>query len=296
MNFPGLLRRALERNVRKATSGLRNEEVGIALSGGVDSCSLLAACLRVGVRPVVFSYTPDTHVSTDHDYAMNNSLLHDLRFHSVPFHMTGDCFEWSARKVIELGYRTKMQVESLAPMTRIAEVAAWAKVKVLLTGDQADGFYINGNWISRNYDRAQGIPGPQRKHVREDGDAKRIDVLRGIYWDEDRGNCGAVGRVCESYGVQAVFPYRDQKIAHLFRGLHWREVNEPRLKEPAWQAFPEMHIGGRSDGIFVRPTPVNLHRGDSRFAETMGRTLMARFPGPWKTPTGLYAAMARGEA
>lgn len=282
--LPTLLRRRLEMNVRR--TGL----VGVALSGGIDSCSILAACLRRGMRPVVISYSPDTHESTDHRYARENAAALGLRFYSVPVDMSPGALETLARTVIRFGYKTKMQVESLAPMVRIAEAAKVTGVSVLYTGDQADGYYINGNWISRNYDRARKIPGPERKHVMLDKDSKRIDELRRIYWEEDRGNCAAVQSLCAAKGIRAIMPYRDERIAAAFSGTHWREVNEPRLKQPAWEAFPEL---GQS--IAVRATPVNLHRGDSFFADVMGKRLMARFPGPWRTPVGLYAAMARGE-
>jgi asparagine synthetase B (glutamine-hydrolysing) len=270
--------------------------VAIALSGGVDSCSVLAACLREDIQPTVISYTPDTHPSTDWEYANNNARMHALPFRTAMVDMSPESLYEMARKVIMMGYKTKMQVESLVPMLAIAHAARVADVEVLLTGDQADGYYINGNWISRNYDRAQGVPGPLRKHVKEDKDTERIDALRHLYWTEDRANTAAVAAICAEEGVRAVMPYRSTKLYRVFLGTHWREVNEPRLKEPAWQAFPEMHTGGRSGGIWVRKAPVNLHRGDSRFAETMGRELMALKPGPWKTPTGLYAAIAKGEA
>ena len=284
------LRRAL---VNQAVN-LPRKNIGIALSGGVDSCTLLAACLRASVRPIVLSYTPDTHTSTDFLYAKHNAEKLGLPFIPVHFPMTREGFEGAARRVIRLGYKTKMQVESMAPMTAIAKTASKYGVEVLLTGDQADGYYINGNWISRNYDRARGIPGIERKHVRYDQDAKRIDDLRHIYWTEDRGNCLAVQKLCAKYGVQAVMPYRFHRIRDAFAGKHWREVNEPRLKEPAWQAFPEMGLERTAD-IWVRPTPMNLHRGDTMFAQVMGQTLMGAMPGPWRTPTGLYSAMARGE-
>jgi asparagine synthetase B (glutamine-hydrolysing) len=286
--LPTLLRRRLEVNVLRT-----KVHVGIALSGGIDSCSVLAACLRRGMRPTLISYTPSTHESTDYQYAKNNAALLGLPFYGAKVDMRPARLEYLARYLTSMGYRTKMQVESLAPMVSIAQMAQAAGVAVLYTGDQADGYYINGNWISRNYDRAQGIPGPERTHVREDPDAERIDKLRDLYWDQDRGNCAAVEQVCAAFGVRAVMPYRDPKMRELFRGYHWREVNEPRLKEPVWQAYPELRAEGVG-GIWVRPAPVNLHRGDSRFAEMMGKTMLELFPA-YKTPLGVYGAMARGE-
>jgi asparagine synthetase B (glutamine-hydrolysing) len=284
MTLPMLLRRRLMANIPKG-----EQRVAVALSGGVDSCSVLAACLRAGLDPIVISYTPDTHLSTDYRYARKTAEAHDLRWQGVGVSMSPENLLEDARMVIGMGYRTKMQVESLVPMITIAREAQHVGATVLLTGDQADGYYINGNWMSRNYDRSQGIPGPERQHVRLDKDSQRIDVLRRMYWDQDRGNCGAVQRIAAEFGVKAVMPYRDPKILRLFLGLHWSEVNEPRLKEPAWRAFPELGVG-----ISVRDKPVNLHRGDSYFAETFGKTMLEMFP-QYKTPLGVYGGIARGE-
>ena len=284
MSLPTLLRRRLMANLPK-----RGPRVAIALSGGVDSCSLLAACLRKGIDPVVISYTPDTHMSTDYQYARANAEKHGLRWQGIAVDMSPRRLLERARLVVGLGYRSKMQVESLVPMVAIAQEAAFFGCTVLLTGDQADGYYINGNWISRNYDRARGIPGPERQHVRYDHDSTRIDALRRLYWDQDRGNCGAVQRIAAGFGVRAVMPYRDEKIAALFSGLHWNEVNLPRLKEPEWLAFEEL-----GTSIVVRDAPVNLHRGDSYFADNFGKAMMEMFP-QYRTPLGVYGGLARGE-
>jgi asparagine synthetase B (glutamine-hydrolysing) len=288
--LPSLLRRELVNSVRFA----KGKRVGLALSGGVDSCSILAACTLAGVEPVVLSYTPATHESTDYRYAADNAAMLGLPFLPVRVDMGPDNLERLARFVIMRGYRTKMQVESLAPMVAIAEVAHRHNIHYLLTGDQADGYYINSNWFSRNYDRAHGVPGPERHPVREDADAKRIDELRDLYWEEDRGNCEAVSRMLEDFSIMGVMPYRNRKIAAAFRGKHWREVNLPRLKEPVWQAFEDCMSMTSGRDIAVRRVPVNLHRGDSRFADTLGKTLHTKYP-QYKTPLGVYGGIARGE-
>jgi len=283
--------RQLRECLAKETSQRNGGRIGIALSGGVDSCSVLGALLDNGIVPVVVSYRPDTHDTIDHQYAEQTSEACGLTFVSAVVPMDVHSLKHDAQVLTKRGYKTKLQVECLAPMLGVLRAADRAGVSILYTGDQADGYYINNNWMARNYDRAHGVPGPQRKPVSEDRDSQRIDELRRIYWEEDRSCSQALVALGKEIGVQVRVPYRSPAMRQAFRGTHWRDVNTPRLKEPVWLAY-DSHFNRTFP---VRDKPTNLHRGDTMFAETMGRTLMAHLPGPWRTPTGLYAAMARGE-
>lgn len=284
--------RQLKSVLRNQTKQRHGARIGVALSGGVDSCSVLAALLGNGIAPVIISYTPSTHESTDHLYARETAAAVGLSFHSAVVPMDAHSLKHDARVLVNRGYYTKLEVECLAPMLEVLRTAEEAGVGILYTGDQADGYYINNNWMARNYDRSQGIPGPLRKPVSQDTTAKRIDKLRHIYYTEDRSCSEALIALGKEIGVQVRVPYRALAMRQVFLGTRWVEVNQPRLKEPTWLAYEQEW---RARGIGVRSKPVNLHRGDSRFAEIMGSTLMAHLPGPWKTPTGLYAAMMRGE-
>lgn len=284
----------IRKNIRKAVKKNAVGRFGIALSGGVDSCSILAEMLSMGLRPVVISYTPSTHASTDFKMASKNAEVNGLEFVPAVVNMDADSLEANARELTSKGYRTKLEVECMAPLLTIIEMARMAGVTSLFTGDQSDGFFINNNWMSRNFDRARGIPGYLRRPVSEDEDAWRIDQLRDIYWNEDRSCSESVQRLGDDAGVAITVPYRSEKIREAFRGSHWNDVNLPRYKEPIRLAYSEWFETGK---IAVLDKPVNLHRGDSFFAETMGRTLMAvpHLQGSWKTPSGLYGAMFRGD-
>lgn len=268
--------------------------VGLALSGGVDSCSILAAMLLNGKKPVILSYTPDTHESTDFQMARQCAGDLGLEFVPVVVPMEASVLEATVREIIDNGYKTKLEVECMTPMLHVLEAAEKAGIHCLFTGDQADGFFINNNWMARNFDRARGIPGYLRTAVKTDDDPWRIDQLRDIYWFEDRSCQQALKHIARSRnGLVLEVPYRDQAIREAFMGTLWRDVNVPRIKEPIRLAFKDV-LNVR---IPTRPLPVNLHKGDSYFAERMGRMLMEQphLKGPWKTTTGLYAAMSRDE-
>lgn len=284
--------RQLRACLKEETKQKHGARIGIALSGGVDSCSVLGALLDNGIRPVVVSYRPSTHDTLDHQHARQAAHLLDLSFVSAVVPMDFNSLREDALSLTKRGYKTKLEVECLTPMLEVLRCTSEVGVGILYTGDQADGYYLNNNWMARNYDRAHGIPGPQRRPVSEDKDSVRIDELRDIYYREDRSCSGALVALGKEIGIQVRVPYRALAMRQAFHGTHWRDVNTPRLKEPVWLAYA--HHFNRS--FKVRDKPMNLHRGDTMFADTMGRTLMVGIPGPWRSPTGLYAAMARGEA
>lgn len=270
-------------------AGLR---VAVALSGGVDSCSILAALLANRMDPLVVSYTPAGRESTDFVMARDAAKKFDLDFAPAIVDMSPSALEDYARDIIDLGYHQKVQVECLAPLITIHRTAREAGALVVFTGDQADGFFALSKWASHNADRAAGIPRGERTNVQQDTTSDRIDYLRRRYWELDKSCSEGVKLLGRQRGVEVVVPYRDEVIAKAFVGSLWSEVNKPRLKEPIRLAFEEWLCD-----IPTRKLPVNLHKGDSEFAVTMGKTLLAQphLQGPWKSPTGLYAAMARGE-
>lgn len=270
-------------------SGLR---VALALSGGVDSCSILAAMLECDMEPIIVSYTPEGRQSTDFTMAKAAARRFGLRFCPAVVDMSAEALEANARTVISAGFHQKVQVECLAPLITIHRTAKEAGAQVLFTGDQADGFFALSKWASHNADRAAGVPRGLRTNVQQDTTPERIDHLRRRYWQLDKSCSEGVKLLGHWEGLEVVVPYRDPIIAKAFVGSLWSEVNKPRLKEPIRQAFERWW-----DDIPTRKLPVNLHKGDSEFAATMGKTLLAQphLQGSWKSPTGLYAAMARGD-
>jgi asparagine synthetase B (glutamine-hydrolysing) len=268
------------------------QPVAVALSGGVDSTCVLAALLAAGHRPTVVSYTPDARFSTDFIMAAEAAQKLELEFVPAVVNTSAKMLSADARIVIGLGYRGKVEVECLTPLVTIVGAAMEAGCQYLFTGDQADGYFANSKWASHNMERSKGVPRGERTNVQQDTDPARIDELRERYYRLDKSCSEGVKRIGARLGVKVRVPFRDGVIRDSFTGTTWRQVNRPVIKAPLHLAFPEL-----VDSVIpTRPLPVNLHKGDSHFAEDMGRILLEAFPGPWRTARGLYAAIGRGEA
>jgi len=254
------------------------DKVAVSLSGGVDSCGVLAAFLEVGLRPTCYSYTPSTHESTDFKMARQTAENMDLEFHGVIVQMEPRNLESQARYVMKHGARTKVQVESLVPIANVVALAGKLGLDVFATGDQSDGYFS----LSRS-----------ANFVRYDETSERIDNNRRDYYKKDKSCSGLIDDLCKLRGMDGLFPFRHPTIYKAFLGNTWQEVNKPRLKEPVKLAFGDWF---QPDKILTRTHQVNLHKGDSRFGDTFAEILMDHIPGDWRSPAGLYGAMRRGEA
>lgn len=265
----------------------KDARVGLALSGGVDSCAILAAMLELHLNPVLISYTPDTHESTDFVMARATADNYSLRFVPVVLSTEPKDIEMLARTVMSFGWHSVVQVEAISPFVKIAGAARRNKVDVIFTGD---GAYFA---LSRFAPALASKLGFGTDYdFRKDTTSERIDALRQDYYDHDRCCSGMLTTLFEYLSIDTCFPFRDEELFKASLGSTWREVNKPRQKEPTRIAFEEYWGEER---IQVRRQQINLHKGDSKWSEIVSSTLMERFPG-YRSPRGLYSAMARGEA
>jgi Asparagine synthase len=279
-----VIRAEVHRSVRYR----RRQKIGIALSGGADSCSILAEMLSQKLKPIVVSYTPSTHESTDFKMARATAERFDLPFKTAIVNMDADRLEAGMRYVITRGYSGKIEVESLIPMVVVAYTAKAAGVEFLFTGDQADGYFNNS--------KSSVMPEPHGKGIRTHTDSAVVDEIRRVYYEKDASCSGAIRKLGIEFGLlDVVCPYRAHLIYDAFKGALWSDVNKPRLKEPIRLAYADW-LDTDDAGIPTRPGPVNLHKGDSEFGDTLAATMLAlpKFSS-YRSPVGLYRAVARGE-
>lgn len=254
---------------------------GVLLSNGVDSNSLLAALLQNGSRPTVISFRIENYTSTDWTYARRTADLLGLPF--VDIELTTDV-ELIAQDVkfciTELGLRKKADIECFVPVMKAIDAASELGVLDLFTGAGADShFGLNRKcYVAAHIGDGQDNP-------------KWLDDFRDAYFARTNPAQTVSGK---EYGapknVNVLAPYVSHELVEIFRGKSWKSLNKPKQKMPTRDAFPEMNkwrVGSRH---------TNLQLGDSKIAENYTRLLDSRFnTGNYKSPVGIYNAMARGE-
>jgi len=278
--------------IRQAEEMKFNRPV-VALSGGVDSCAVLASLMEVGLKPVIVSYTPSTHESTDFQMARQTAENLGLPFVPCIVSMSEANLDHLARVVINHGYHSKVQVESMTPMVEIGRAAKQVGGNVLLTGDQSDGYFCLSRWAAFAYDKYMGVPTEEIVYkVKDDATSDRIDGIRKRYYENDKSCSEAIRYVlADVFELNTLFPFRDKAIYNSFNGSMWKEINKPRVKEPIRLAFSDWF--GKNK-IWVRNIQVNLHKGDSHYGDDFAEILLGKYP-QYNSGRGLYSAIHRGE-
>jgi asparagine synthetase B (glutamine-hydrolysing) len=226
---------------------IESDSVGVLLSGGIDSASIMFALLELGKKVTAYSFTIDGHVSTDFSLARRNATAFGVPF--VPVFLPRD-----------LG-ALKRDLHALA-LTRLATkktdyecgwpmIHAYGAVKepVVASGMGADGHFC----ISK-----KGMI-----HYRD-----RIDEFRlGLYSSPGYAQRPLHDFLARSFGKQACMPYLSDAMRAAFLGTTWEQVNKPKQKQPILDAFSQQFARMK-----VLPH-VNLQLGDSRIAEHMAGLL-----------------------
>lgn len=248
--------------------------VAVALSGGVDSLSVLYALLELGFRPTVYSFTLEDRESTDFRVARSEAGALGLPF--IPVVLPTDL------RLLPAWIR-----EAAAgglPPRKAATECQWAMQRLFRS--------VRERWLALGWSAEDhfGLSKSAQLHwkdrIQEWRDHKAAtEKLPGSQWHYMVGQ----GR---RRGFDLLDPFGCQEMRDAFRGTSWAEVNRPRQKEPVARAFPEHFT--RSG---ARPHQ-NFQLGDAGIAELWSRLLdvpelnvLRR-----KAPAALYRDVVEGRA
>lgn len=254
---------------------------GVLLSNGVDSNSILASLLRNKSRPTIISFRIEKYTSTDWTAARRIANKLELPFIDIELTTDVEAIAKDVRFCIdELDLRKKADIECFVPVMKAIDAASAAGVVDLFTGSAADGHYglslkaYKLAYSGNNLD-----------------DCKWLDEFRDAYFARVNP---AQTKTATDYGatkkINVYAPYVSQELVEIYRGASWRWLNNPKQKMPVRDAFPELvdwRVGSRH---------INLQLGDSKIAENYTQLVESQFnQRGYKSPVGIYNAMARGE-
>lgn len=248
-------------------------DVGVALSGGIDSTVVALALRELGKRVTAYSFTLDDRESTDFRTARNNAESLGIPFVGVPLPTERGRLRSDVERLVRFGLRRKTGIECAWPyLHTVARVTQ----PVLVTGAAADGHF--------------GVSKKAMIHFR--GRVADLDGYRlKLFSSPDYAQTKTVNRIgVELSGVRVFTPWRDWRFVEAFLGTSWEQVNRPRQKEPVRAAYPH-------DGLTVMARHTNLQLGDSGIARAFEVLLddAALNPGRrYKSVTGVYNRIARG--
>lgn len=224
------------------------DSIGILLSGGVDSTTLLWVMMELGLRPKVYTYTTSSTkgMSMDHKKAQALAEHYNLPLNVV--HMSSDP-EYVTQTI------EKVLVENLEWLRkgRIDKEVAFLVHEMGLAASK-DGIKYLFSGLGEGNIHMLGRKTEIRGH---EGRISNLEsAISGVGFDMTQviGFAADLSRM----GVRLCAPHFISNARGAFSRLSWRQVNRPRKKEATLRAYSkEMEFSG------INPQVSPMQSGDS---------------------------------
>lgn len=261
------LRRLIEKQIQPLP-----EPVCCLLSAGIDSQSLLHACLELGKRVFTVNFTLDGRMSSDASNAKITARRFGIEHRQVFLPADKESLQRDVRHLVEAyGCRRKTDIECSWPFVYVAEIAQDAGS--LISGYRNDVYY--------------GLT----RRAAQWGCLTSLDAMneyrREGFSEAHTGQMIAIRKLLH---CPVEFPYAHPDIQALFVDRSWSELNRPKQKYPMRLLYPD-----RLARSSVRPHQ-NLQSGDSGIAVHFEKLIDTPLNpgGKYKSVVGIYNDLARG--
>lgn len=251
-------REALLETIRPAVDA----KLPLLLSAGLDSGTLLAACLDLDYRPHCYSYVLNAPVAEDglsRDYVFSRRLSSRFRcsFTGIWIARNLDQLESDVREVIGiLRVARKTSVQCCQPMMHIARQLQKDGERRAIAG--TGGIVLDG----------RAVMVARAEEGEEAARRMRAEKLR------DRDNpdtaTGQMHRMAAHFGVELVEPYSEEPLQAAGLAIDLDEINRgPKgmgAKGIAVRAFPDFWS---LPGVYRRPSPLQVNGGVREWHEEL---------------------------
>jgi hypothetical protein len=247
----------------------------VALSGGLDSTSILFALQELNKDPRAYTFHVKDVVSEDLRESRRVCDTFDVPLTEVTLPNDHATIKRDTYAIVEgLGLKQKTAIECTWPFLYLYEEVTEDSIAL---GNAGDGHFV----ISRE---------AMINKINED--VERMDHFRNsLFGDPTYSQVNIHRQLAPVYGIQHLhIPYYERPFVNAFLGTAWQDINKPKQKQPIIDAYPD-----KFNQINVRKH-TNLQKGDSEIAEQFNKLLETNWNiQGWKSPVGIYNAIAKGD-
>ena len=251
------------------TNNIIETDVGVALSSGIDSMSVLLSLLECSKNVTIYSFTLENYESRDYLVAKDIANKLDLQF--VPVFLPVDLIVLKKDILImakKYECRKKTDFECFWPYLYMMKQV---QENVIATGMAADGYFA----ISKK----------GSIHYKND-----IQSFRKQYFS-NANRCQLIQRtkLAKELNKKLFDPYLSTEMYNLLYESTWEECNRPHQKMPIRMAF--------NYEKYMKIYPhTNFQLGDSKISEHFKKLLDSDWNRKnYKSTTGIFNAVVRGE-
>jgi asparagine synthetase B (glutamine-hydrolysing) len=246
------------------------KSVAVLLSSGVDSNSVLFACMELGLDVTAYSFTLGDYDSRDFRYAQATAETLEVPFVPVRLNPSEDHLIKYVRYAVRNGCTSKTDFECFWPM-----MIAMRKI-----AKDGHGFALSATAADSHF----ALSKKANMHYKDKVDDYRTVVFK----KRNTGQKLLLRAEAARLGITYMTPYDTTRMCSELHGHTWDELNKPKQKQPIRDSFPEYF-----ERIKVT-NHTNLQLGDSKIAEhfeiLLGTDLNT---GGWKSVKGIYNQLVR---
>ena len=248
------------------------QSAAVLLSSGVDSHSVLFACLELGIPIVAYSFTLADRESRDFKYARATAEVFGVPFKKVELPMTVTALKKFCLYAVRRGAKGKTDFECMWPMTMAFRQAAKDGHRYVLSATAADSHFALSKKANMKFkDRVD-------------------DYRRLVFAKRNTGQKLLLRAEAAKLGMDYMTPYDTTRMCSELHGYSWTELNKPQQKQPIRSAFPEYFQKCKTT------VHTNLQLGDSGIANHFNILLSSDW-NRWgyKSVKGIYNRLVLGE-
>lgn len=198
-------------------------DVGLLLSGGVDSSLVLFSLLELGVKPNCYTFVVDGYESKDVETSVKMANHFGLNLEIIKIPNTIEKLMYDTVNIVRR-FKTGRQI-TIQCMHPLIHTIPKVKEKVLFNGLNADGLY--------GASRTCAVQGKDNQ--------ERFNELRWEYMFGKDLSDFYIKDYIESFGIKSIDPYRAEEIIKFFKPMSWRDMHSPREKNIAYEAFNDYY-------------------------------------------------------
>lgn len=249
MYFRKLIRESCSDFVDAIPRNARNSEVGIMLSGGFDSTSILWSLLELGVKPRVYTFSIDG-LGVDAQKAIQLADHYGLKYEVVHLKKDPELVVADLIHVHEVGegkMTSRPDHEVLAMFLQIGRHAKNDGVKYIFSGIGDNAIHLHGR--KSEVRCRSGFTSTHETNLRRAeaaGDQQSI-VLTQLFHDD--------------LGMYLCLPLFGPTIAQPYHDVSWHVMNNPGMKRISIRAFEAEE---RACGVKIVPKPMQTGDAGSR--------------------------------
>ena len=198
-------------------------DMALLFSGGMDSLSILLSCLDVDIKPHLYTFYLDNHISEDIIRSREIAKIFDLKLTEIKI-TTRDISLTEDIKFIIKRFKTskKTAIQCIHPFIYIMPNIIEGNV---LSGLCADDLY--------------GTPRSMAKHSKE---IERFNKIRfNKFNDSTSSSYCYIKELIEEYDRKFYAPYKEcDELTKYMLGLGYKELNSPKQKNIMYQDYKDI--------------------------------------------------------